>query len=151
MSFLQSFKHPLSVRTFYRTNTPPLPRKRITLHTTRQTPPSFNALPLFELIGKRRWHCRRTCVGFTCCADSPFSKFLCGFSACFPGRVPGGPHFTSGCPTLRRCGAYSQKYPALLDSVTCLVEFHPWRLLCCFFLSPSSCFRFALHLCIAPI
>jgi hypothetical protein len=49
MSFLQSFKHPLSVRTFYRTNTPPLPRHRITVHTTRQTPPSFNALPLFEL------------------------------------------------------------------------------------------------------
>ena len=73
MSFLQSFKHPLSVRTFYRTNTPPLPRHRITVHTTRQTPPSFNALHLFELIGKRRWHCRRlflvrACVGFTCCA-----------------------------------------------------------------------------------
>ncbi|KAF7355796.1 hypothetical protein MVEN_00907700 [Mycena venus] len=68
-----SFTHPLSVRTFYRTNTPPLPRHRITVHTTRQTPPSFNALPLFNPIGKRRWHCQRlflvpACVGFTCCA-----------------------------------------------------------------------------------
>jgi hypothetical protein len=70
MSFLQSFKHPLSVRTFHRTNTPPLPRHRVTVRTARQAPHSFNAIYLSELIEKRCWRCRRLflVLGFTCCA-----------------------------------------------------------------------------------